>query len=125
MEHVGGKQCDPPRAALACGLHHRNGNIHRSCHDSLTYFLCLEETAVTQELVEIHLFLLKKNIHADLQCAKRREQMRTHEVRKGEAALGCTDKHRTSLFKVRDVFARNIIEGKQSTAICIAHERFL
>src|SRR6185503_16333066 len=89
----------------------------------LTHFLCFEEAAVTEELIELYLFLFEENVHSDLQGTERREQMNTHEIRKCEAAFGCTDEQWTTLLKVRDVFARNIIVGKQPAAICIARER--
>src|SRR6476620_5437702 len=82
MEHIGGKQCDSPCAAFACGLHHGNGNIHRRCHHFLTHFLCFEEATVTKNPVDLHLLLFKEDIHSDLQRTECREQMRTHEVRK-------------------------------------------
>src|SRR6266496_4561109 len=103
MKHVGGKQCNTPCAALACGHHHRNGDIHRRCHNSLTHFLCFEETAVTQELVEIHMFLLKKNVHSNLQRTECREQMHAHKVRKCEATFRSTNEQWASFLKMRNV----------------------
>ena len=84
-----------------------------------------EEATVTEDLVDLHVFLIKENIQADLQGAECREQMHPHEVRQCEPAFGCTDEQRTSLLQVRDVLARKIIVGKQPAAIRIACERLL
>ena len=77
---------------------------------------------MTENLVDLHLLLFKEDVQSDLQRTECREQMHTHEVRKCEAAFGCTDEQWTSLFKVRDVLARKIIVGQQPAAIRIARE---
>src|SRR5215211_2172164 len=90
MEHIRCKQCNPPCPALTCGLHQGNGNIRGGGHDSLTHFLCLKEATVPEDLIDLHLLLLKEDVQADLQCAQRREQMHTHEVRKCKTTFRCT-----------------------------------
>src|SRR5688572_11178260 len=125
MEHIGCKQCNSPCTALACGLHHGNGNIHCRCHNLLTHFLCFEEATVTKDLVDLYLLLFKEDVQSNLQCTKRREQMHAHEVRKCETAFGCTDEKWTTLLKVRNVLARKIIVGKKPAAIRITRERLL
>ena len=79
--------------------------LHRRCHDLLTDFLCFEETAVTKNLVDLHLLLFKEDVQTDPQCPERREQMHTHEVCKGETAFRCTNEQWTPFLKVRDMLA--------------------
>ena len=65
MDHIGGKQRNPPCTALAGGLHHGNGNIHRRRHNPLTHFLGFEEPTVTEYLVDLYPLLFKEDIQSD------------------------------------------------------------
>ncbi len=102
-----------------------NRDIHRRRHDPLPDFLGFEEPAVTQNLVDLHLFLFEEDVQPDLQCAERREQVHAHEVRQGETAFGGAHEQRAPLLEVRDGFARKIIVGQQPAAIRLALERLL
>src|SRR5574341_1667506 len=80
VNHIRGKQPNSPCATFACRLHDRYRDIHRRRHDALTHFPGFEEATMTENLVNVHVLLIKEDIHSDLQGAKRRKEMRAHEV---------------------------------------------
>ena len=67
-------------AALAGCFHNVNRSVNSACKDSLSDAFCLEQTAVSQHLVQFYMFFLKKDIHTCLKRAKRCIQMYSHKV---------------------------------------------
>ncbi len=80
----------------------------------LTDFRGLEEAAVAEDLVDLHLLFVEEDVQADLQGAERREQVDAHEVGEREAAFGRAHEQRAALGQVRDVLAGKVVVGQQA-----------
>ena len=85
--HVIRQQSDSPCAALAGCFHNVNRSVNSACKDSLSDTFCLEQTAMSQHLVQFYMFFLKKDIHTCLKSAERCIQMYSHKVCQVKFAL--------------------------------------
>ena len=64
---------------------------------------------MAHHIIDLHAFLLKKQIHACLQNGQGCIQMNAHEVCQCEAGIRGAGKKRTSLVHLRDRLTRKII----------------
>ena len=96
---IGSKKGDSPRATFSGCFHNGYGSVHSVCKDLLSNAFCLEQTAVSQETVDLHMLFIQKDIQTNAHCAQAGIQIRSHKIGKVESALRRTHEQRASLFE--------------------------
>ena len=86
---------------------------------------CLEETAVAENLVDLHMLLFHQDIKADFQGAKGSKQVDSHKVCQIEFRIRSTCEDRTALVEAGYVLAGEVVVGKESAAVCVALQALL
>ena len=86
---------------------------------------CLEETAVAENLVDLHMLLFHQDIKADFQGAKGSKQVDSHKVCQIEFRIRSTCEDRTALVEAGYVLAGEVVVGKESAAVCVALQGFV
>ena len=64
--HIGSQKCNTPCAALSGCLHNGNRCIDGCCHDALSDYRSLKQTAVAVHLVDLYAFLFEQDIQTIL-----------------------------------------------------------
>ncbi len=85
----------------------------------------LKETAVAENLVDLHMILFHQDIKADFQGAKGSKQVDSHKVCQIEFRIRSTCEDRTALVEAGYVLAGEVVVGKESAAVCVALQGFV
>ena len=112
---------DAPRAALRRRLADRDGRVERAGEEALGDAGGAEDAAVREHPVELDA-LVGEHPHAEAQRAEHAVELRAHEVREREPAVGGADEQRPPLGEPGDRLAREVVVGEQAAGVRLALE---